>query len=1003
MISSLHYYKEIYWSKLFYLLICIFLILSSFDTLAQERNFKHFNKDNGLAGNVAYCIAQDNDGFIWIGTENGACRFDGTTFKTFTVEDGLTDNEVLEVFCDSRGRVWFLCYTGKLCYYYKGLIYNETTDPVLKGASELVNIIKFEEDKDGNVWIVANNFGVYTTEGKFLIYKLESAFNKRPNLVSATYFIPNTENGGVDVVLEYQLYNYNTIGRRFKNDFKIDITLFHQIQQITSQVIATDIHNQYILVGYNYYANIVLNEKKIWEIRKCTTGTKVNKLTKDVNARNFWLVEHKKGARQLNADLQPTSVTYFPDKNLSEAMTDKDGNLWFTSLDEGLFMVTRNTAEIYKSNSGLLERMSTIKNVNGVITAGTNEGEIYQLVDGTLNRFIGNRMGLSNSGLLRNIEYKANLMVMHYASGLQFYPDGKFKNLEKVSLGAMKGVRIQSDTSIYFATHVGLFHSSETTIDTLIFKERFTAISNIINDNLWAASSKHLYSIVNKKTKKHNNFDIKKHGRIIDLFHKENGEVWISTYAYGLYLLRNNQLKHIDKSQGLASNQCRSIYRLSEKEFWLVTDAGISSIKTISNKPDSFLIKNYDQSDGLPSGNIIQITSCNDTLWLATDNGLVSFMPEKDQLKLNSTVQITELKQNNIPINLGNRDLRFKSGSIQIIYSSIKFSSNNRTVFYYLLDGLDNNWNKTSQRQIEYASLSPGEYTFKVYSLDKNGIKSINTAEINFTILPQWWQTLWFKIGIAAIILTVLWYIYIRRINKVKAIEKEKLQTMRRMSELKLETLRSQLNPHFIFNSLNAIQNYLIEHDAKSASGYLNDFSKVIRKSLQLSLNNFIPLHEEAELLHSFLKLEKMRFDNRFEYNIQVDIGLKNYYVPTLVFQHYAENAVKHGIRGLPYKGQVSIIFSTLNDQLLCIIEDNGRGIDKVKAQPAEGTGLGLQLHNSRTELLNITYDLAISIKYTNRVELNSELSGTRVEIRMPILTSREIELKHLNASKEFI
>lgn len=1006
MISYLHPLNKCCWGTIpLYILMVVNLFFWFPErSFAQDKSYTQFNKENGLAGNVAYCITQDKDGFIWIGTENGASRYDGTNFKTFTVEDGLTDNEVLEVFADSKGRIWFSCYTGRICYYYKGIIYNEDNDPVLKKASVINNLTKIVEDKDGNIWFRSEHVGVYTTDGKFKYF--HTGIVKEPMLrfASVAVFIPNPEMGGIDIAINNTLYNYridriSKIGR-----FIVDITDYPELAKIPLNLISSGQKNRSIVYGRNFYSLLVWKEANNPELRSIKLGIGVNKLIKDANTNEYWVTVVNKGAFRVNDLLQSTTETFFPDKNITDAITDKEGNKWFTSLEEGVLMIDNNSSQIYDAKSGIEEmNIVSINNVNGAITAGSYAGNLYQLKGKRFERIFINGRPQIKTGPLRNVKSNNNGILLQYNSEIQTYQLNRFQELKAKYFGAIKATGFQSDTSIYLASHIGLFLATESGIDTIIYRERFTALSNTINNITWAASTKNLYQVKGLSLIKNNVFDVQKDGRIADMIQTKDGTLWISTYSYGLLLIRNTKLVKIDKSRGLASNQCRAIYKGDGDEIWVVTNIGVSNIHYSKSESDSFNIVNYDQSDGLPNCNINRLTICNDTLWLATNKGVISFLPYRNKAAHRSSIQITEIRQDNIPLLLTEKNLRIKSNGLQITYASIMFNSNRNTIFNYILEGLDVNWNTTTQRQIEYASLSPGDYIFKVYSIDKNGNKSTNTAELYFTVLPQWWQTLWFKVGVASILLYIFWYIYKKRINKVKTIEREKLQTLRRMSELKLETLRSQLNPHFIFNSLNAIQNYLLEHDARSASGYLNDFSKVIRKSLQLSLNNFIPLQEEAELLHSFLKLEKMRFDNGFDYEIKIDDGLNNFYVPTLVFQHYAENAVKHGIRGLHYRGQITIVFTTSNDQLLCIIEDNGRGIDKVKVHPTEGTGLGLQLHDSRTKLLNITYDLNISIKYTSRSETDSALTGIRVEIKMPILTSREIELKHLNEAKEDI
>jgi ligand-binding sensor domain-containing protein len=131
----------------------IILLSFPYSARSQEYSYTHYDISDGLAGSVVYCITQDKDGFIWTGTETGVSRFDGTHFKTFTVADGLPDIEVLQMFGDSRGRVWMAPFRKSVCYYYQGKIHNQDNDPLLHNIHLRENVANFAEDVSGNILI----------------------------------------------------------------------------------------------------------------------------------------------------------------------------------------------------------------------------------------------------------------------------------------------------------------------------------------------------------------------------------------------------------------------------------------------------------------------------------------------------------------------------------------------------------------------------------------------------------------------------------------------------------------------------------------------------------------------------------------------------------------------------------------------------------------------------------------------------------------------------------
>src|SRR3984957_9263711 len=136
-----------------FLLTIALLTLISYSSFSQEYSYTHYDITEGLAGSTVYCITQDKDGFIWVGTETGVSRFDGTHFKNFTTNDGLPDVEILEMFSDSRGRVWMAPFRKSVCYYFQGKIHNQDNDTLLRRMHFKGNVENFAEDAAGNILI----------------------------------------------------------------------------------------------------------------------------------------------------------------------------------------------------------------------------------------------------------------------------------------------------------------------------------------------------------------------------------------------------------------------------------------------------------------------------------------------------------------------------------------------------------------------------------------------------------------------------------------------------------------------------------------------------------------------------------------------------------------------------------------------------------------------------------------------------------------------------------
>ncbi|MES2680156.1 MAG: histidine kinase [Bacteroidota bacterium] len=250
---------------------------------------------------------------------------------------------------------------------------------------------------------------------------------------------------------------------------------------------------------------------------------------------------------------------------------------------------------------------------------------------------------------------------------------------------------------------------------------------------------------------------------------------------------------------------------------------------------------------------------------------------------------------------------------------------------------------------------------------------------------------LWFARCIGLIlIVTVIVILITKRYRQALANEKEKNRVSMRLIDLETKAIRTQMNPHFMFNSLNTLQRFILEEDIKGAHSYLAKFSKLLRKILESSTAESVSLAEEIEILNSYLEIEKLRFSDSFEYQITCivpDPG--NFYIPFLLVQPFVENAIWHGL--LPMKGnrQLSIDFSMwAPGMILCVVEDNGVGREYSAGQkdPLKKKSLALEFIKQRLELLEKSTGATCSYKITDKINPDGSAGGTRVEITIPKL-----------------
>jgi LytS/YehU family sensor histidine kinase len=244
--------------------------------------------------------------------------------------------------------------------------------------------------------------------------------------------------------------------------------------------------------------------------------------------------------------------------------------------------------------------------------------------------------------------------------------------------------------------------------------------------------------------------------------------------------------------------------------------------------------------------------------------------------------------------------------------------------------------------------------------------------------------------GIGLIIAVAILIITRSRFNAHKRISAMEY----RISELNQTNLRQQMNPHFIFNTLNSIQYYVFQNDKIASNNYMTKFASLIRKTLENSQHTAITIKEELDTLHLYLELEALRFKEKFNWEIRVDdeIDTLVYKIPTMLIQPYVENAITHGLMHKENgKGYIKVELELQTDQILCTIEDNGIGRAKALEIKQQKNGnhvsMGTTITESRLKLVNDLYGQSMKVVYTDLVDEAGQAAGTRVQINIPIIT----------------
>lgn len=352
---------------------------------------------------------------------------------------------------------------------------------------------------------------------------------------------------------------------------------------------------------------------------------------------------------------------------------------------------------------------------------------------------------------------------------------------------------------------------------------------------------------------------------------------------------------------------------------------------------------------------------------------------------MDSVINIGAERGRYTPVTLSHRQ-----NFISIEFKSLQY--HHESVGYlYQMEGVDEQWVKAEGVLVaRYTNLPPGSYLFKVRSVNPAGTFSTGITALTINILPAFWQTAWFRI-LCALLIIVLIYVYFKlRVNAIKKEARRRAVIQQQIAQLEMKALRAQMNPHFIFNALNSIQTFMMKRETEQALSYLSRFARLIRNVLDNSQLNSIPISKELKMLENYLELEKLRFGDQFSYKITVDDELDPDFtdIPTMILQPFVENAIWHGLLHKKEDGRLSIAFHQREGSLLCVIEDNGIGRERAAAQRQQGNehhSRGLQITRDRLALYNRRFNLDATFDIEDLYDENGQPCGTRVSVWFPL------------------
>jgi Histidine kinase/Y_Y_Y domain/Two component regulator propeller len=933
-------------------------ILNSASSTAQEYSYVNYDVKDGLAGSTVYDLCQDKFGFLWFATEAGVSRFDGTHFKNFTTADGLPETEIIKLYADSKGRVWMSPFKNAVCYYYNGKIHNQENDSLLKPVKLSSVVLEYANDEDSNV--------LFSTATEFYIVKKDAEENNKIAVRLIDYLSKPAE--------------FSAIKRN--SPFIDHDSVFIQTTRTGKRFLfaLNPVHK-------DPHTKVPKPPRQFTSLYKLPQSDKVLFLNTYDGA---WMVD----------TLNPGNYTevFLKGKPVSNVYIDNEKNFWFATLGSGVYKLVSQDIKTFNFNSKTSEIFSLEKQ-HGKLIAGSAFSYVYSIkglkVD-TLDfasEFANSPNKFSANRLVSMSKIDKDNVVLGF-DGFMLVYNSKTGKRKVAYLSTVKSVDMVDSATLLVGLSANTFLVNRYTFAMIhrIWPHRSTAVS-YYNNKYYIGTLNGLYSISKNKAISFLGDSFPALRNRISYFAKSaDGGIWVATYGGGVVYIKNDKvISNITVKQGLTSNVCRSLF-LDKSTLWVGTDKGLNRVDLST---PAFHTRRYTIADGLPSHIINAIYVDSNYVYVGSPAGLTFFDERKVSTYSNCSLKILEIAVSNVSQPTQDAyQLSHKNNNLKISYAGISFRSAGDIWYRYRLKGLTDAWDSTRQNLLEYPSLPPGNYELEMLAINKFGVES-KKISIPIYIAAAFWQTLWFQLSIIAASVMITWLLVTWRFRTIRKREREKNAIQQRMNDLEQMALRSQMNPHFIFNCLNSIQNFIINHNVEATNWYLTEFAHLIRQTLDNSDKATISITNEIKYLQRYLELEKMRFGNSFAFKVQVDPGIDRDFtcIPTMILQPYVENSIRHGIRHKKSGGgHIDIKFSKNRHELLCIVEDNGIGRKKSNEfkshMHVEYQSKGMSLTAERINILNRQQPNPITIEVIDLADMYNQPSGTRVVIHFPGILS---------------
>lgn len=1027
--------QRLRWIVLILALCVSFSLHSQYNLTAIQKVEDKYDDLGATFQVVINPMVEDSLGYIWIGSKKGLCRYSGSTINCFkhiaTDPTSLRSNNIENLFLDSEHLIW-------VAILGKGIdVFNIRGEKVKEYRYEAENLNSLRanrvwgmfEDGDGYVWISYFSGGLTRYDRRkekfdhFSIDSEEFLKTERPKTVvkvlphadeKHTYWLSTTR-GLVKFNTRTQAYDHfmfssktqpglteSTFNRDvlhsvWNRDMIMDREGILWLSNFGGVVRFDPSDNSYEVLFYNE-GDFTKDGVGLFEINDSTILASVKS--------GFVFIDKKTRKVKTLSSTDGYGEAYYLFTRFFESSGGCLYMISAASKGTGIHKVCKEMEHVQNVSTG--EYLETILATENYIHYYDKENHVasVNILNGNkVVKYLGKRKvyyvkSMYDLGGDTILIATTNDLFKYHPSGYLILIDPlvidntyRFESLLVDSDGDIWSGRQRDGIYVYDVSDDTVIHYNQRSTPRLVYQDYISSIMEDSEGDIWICTESG-WTIFDKNSLSTRNYnpeniaaqfgiDLKV---ITDIVEAPNGYFYIADKTHGIIIwdkATESVISTIDSNDGLAVGPLYDL-NLDGDLLWISKQNGLSVIDSKTNS-----VRNFGPEVGVKSP--IYSSSSDDygNLYVAHDNGY--FKIDKSELldledqaskPVFTAFKLYETSIDSLIFTDKKITLSHNENFFTFDFGSLNYYNSKEEKYQYRLEGVDKSWIDAKGRRTKgYTDLRPGSYVFNV-RVKTTGDWS-EPIKKQITIHPAWYQTWWFYAGVLALVLCI-GYLLIK--NYIKNKEKE-IAYEKRFAQLETMILKSQMNPHFIFNSLNSIR-YLFMVDKKEKGlKYITKFAKLLRTTLHHGEQALISLVDEIELTELFIQLEQLRFDDEFSFTADYgsNDGWRALQIPPFVIQPIVENAFWHGLSQSKEKEKNITIRIESRDKTWWIhILDNGVGMKASKSivdtEVNKKKSYGLSIIRERFELINKTEKVQYAIQIEERKD---GPTGTQVSIQI--------------------